>query len=182
MENENAFRGRKDQPSQEEILSALGPSTAAWNHLVGWLSDQHGVAQQQWKTSGAKYGWSLSLLLKKRTIVYLSPCLNCFRVAFILGDRALAAALQSDLPPWAIKELHEATKYGEGTGIRILVKKMEDLDPIYILTGIKIANGKGVSPRLRIPRRPSAPAPAAPSHFQAEPSAPAIQNFLRQRS
>ena len=44
-----------------------------------------------------KSGWSLRLKVKKRNIVYLAPCNGCFRVAFIFGDRAVAAARQSDL-------------------------------------------------------------------------------------
>ena len=50
-----------------------------------------------------KYGRSLRLKLKKRTIVHLCPCDGSFRVAFILGDRAVKAARQSDLPKSMLK-------------------------------------------------------------------------------
>jgi hypothetical protein len=139
MEIQNAFIGQKDKPSEEEVLVSLGPSAIAWNHLIDWIGSEYAVREQLWKSSGVKHGWSLCLVLKKRTILYLSPCANCFRVAFVLGDRALAAAHQSNLPAWTIQEIDSSPKYAEGTGIRIPVREIADLDPVFTLTGIKLA-------------------------------------------
>jgi hypothetical protein len=78
--------------------------------------------------------------LKKRTIVYLGPCDGCFRVAFVLGDRAVAAARKSDLSKSALKLLDEAPRYAEGTGVRLMVKASEDLADVRRLAIIKLAN------------------------------------------
>jgi len=106
MEIPNAFIGQPAQPTDAEIAAALGPTAETWKQLLDWLAAQ-GASIQEWKSSSPKYGWSLLLKLKKRTIVYLAPCDGCFRVSFVLGDRAVAAARQSDLPKPVLKLLDE---------------------------------------------------------------------------
>jgi hypothetical protein len=107
--------------------------------LVEWLAD-HGVTEQDWKSFSLKYGWSLRLKLKKRTIIHLSPCTGCFRAAFILGDKAVAAVRKSDVSKEVLRLLNAATRYVEGTGIRLVVKQKKDLAAIRKLAEIKLAN------------------------------------------
>ena len=139
METPNAFIGKATLPAEQELSAALGSTAELWKQLVNWLAEQ-GVADQEWKSSSPKYGWSLRLKLKKRTIVYLGPCNGCFRVAFVLGDRAVAAARKSDLSKSALKLLDEAPRYAEGTGVRLMVKASEDLADVRRLAIIKLAN------------------------------------------
>ncbi len=70
----------------------------------------------------------------------MGPCANCFRVSLVLGDRGVAAARASDLPKAVLKEIDEARRYAEGTGIRLLIKKAEDLTPVRTLVEIKLQN------------------------------------------
>jgi len=107
--------------------------------LVDWLAEQ-GVSGQEWKSSGMKYGWSLRLKQKKKNIVYLSPCAGCFRVAFVLGDRAVEAARNSGLSKTTVQVLDEAPHYPEGTGVRLMVKSAKDLADIRKLALVKLAN------------------------------------------
>ena len=108
--------------------------------LISWLDEKHGVSVQEWNSFSPKYGWSLRLKLKKRTIVHLSPCTGCFRVAFILGERAVAAARQSSPSKAMLKLLDDAPHYPEGTGLRLLVKSAKDLPAIRTLAEVKLAN------------------------------------------
>ena len=139
METPNAFIGRTTLPAPKEISAALGLSADLWQEIVDWLAAQ-GDTEQEWKSTSPKYGWSLLLKLKKRTIVYLGPCNGCFRVAFVLGARAVAAARTSDLSKSTLKLLDEAPRYAEGTGLRLLVKDTEDLAEVRKLALIKLAN------------------------------------------
>ncbi len=136
----NAFIGKTQKPSAQEIFEALGPSAETWQQFVHWMAREQGVALEEWKCISPKYGWSLRLKLKKRTIVHLSPCEECFRVVFILGDRAVKAARKSDLPKPVLKIIHDAPRYAEGTGVRLEVKKAADLAAIRKLALIKLAN------------------------------------------
>jgi hypothetical protein len=135
----NAFLNKAVEPTAEEVSAALGTTAEVWKQLVDWLMEQ-GVADREWKSVSPKYGWSMRLKSKKRTIVYLSPCDGCFRVAFVLGDKAMAAARQSDLSKGVLKLLDEATRYAEGTGVRLLVKGTKDLAAVRKLAVIKLAN------------------------------------------
>ena len=103
------------------------------------LLDQ-GVNEQEWKSSSPKYGWSLVLKRKKRNIIYLSPCKDCFRVSLVLGDRAINEAAIAPLSLKTRKALKEAPHYAEGTGLRLIVTEGEDLEDIETLTTIKLAN------------------------------------------
>jgi hypothetical protein len=139
METVNAFIGKTARPTEAEVDAALGSTAAMWKQLVDWMAEQ-GAGEREWNSSGAKYGWSLRLKVKKRNIVYLGPCAGCFRVAFALGDKAVAAARKSDLPKSALKLLDEAPRYAEGTGVRLMVKAEKDLAAIKKLALIKMAN------------------------------------------
>jgi len=139
MEIANAFIGKATTPTSEEVSAALGESNEVWTTLIDWFAEL-GVVEREWNSYSLKYGWSLRLKLKKRTIVHLSPCNGCFRAAFILGDKAVAAARNSDLSKNVLKLLDAATRYAEGTGIRLVVRQKKDLAAVRKLAMIKLAN------------------------------------------
>jgi hypothetical protein len=137
---ENAFIGKKDKPTDTELSAALGSVKAVWDQLITDLATELKVDIQEWKSYSVKAGWALRLLQKKRTIVWMAPCKDCFRVAFILGDKAVKAARQAKLPKKILDLLDEAPRYPEGTGLRIEVKNARELAAIKKLAVIKIAN------------------------------------------
>lgn len=139
MEFPNAFIGRKTQPTRAEVATKLGPAAPAWKELVDWLAEQ-GIACKEWKSISPKYGWALRPALKARTILYLGPCEGCFRVSFVLGDKAVAVARASGLPKSLLKEIAEARRYAEGTGVRLIVSKPADLASVRKLVEIKLKN------------------------------------------
>lgn len=136
----NAFISKSKKPSNRELAAALGPSMKLWDRLVANLADEYGVDVQEWNSYSPKAGWSLRLKHGKRTIVWLGPCLSCFRVAFILGDKAMGAARQAKLSKRVLKILNGAPRYPEGTGIRLNVKGPNDIAIVKKLAAIKLAN------------------------------------------
>lgn len=140
MNDTNAFLGRTTRPTEEEVASALGVAAPAWNELLNWLKEEEKLSEREWNSSSPKYGWALRVKQKKRNIVYLAPCNGCFRVSFILGDKAVAAARERKLPKVVLKALDQAPRYPEGTGLRLLVSKSKDLPPIRTLTEVKLAS------------------------------------------
>jgi hypothetical protein len=140
METENAFINHTAQPTAEELSSALGPTAIIWNKLVGCLADDYGLTDKEWNSYSLKAGWSMRLKLKKRNILYMAPCKDCFRVAIVLGDKAVKAARQTKLPQRITKTIDDAPRYPEGTGVRLLVKRMSDLPAICKLAEVKLAN------------------------------------------
>jgi len=104
------------------------------------LAAQHDVAIQEWKSNSPKAGWSLRLERGKRTILWLGPCEGCFRVTFILGDKALLAARRSALSARALRALDQAERYPEGTGVRLLIKGPKDIPTVKKLATVKLEN------------------------------------------
>lgn len=136
----NAFIGRAGRPTDADLAEALGPIKPVWDGLIADLAAKHDVTIQEWSSYSLKAGWSLRLKRGKRTIVWLSPCDGCFRVAFILGDKALLAARQGGLSARALLALDEAQRYPEGTGVRLLINGPKDISTVKKLAVVKLDN------------------------------------------
>ncbi len=136
----NAFIDKPKKPTAAELTAALGPSKALWDRLLAGLADEHNLTVQEWNSYSRKAGWSLRLKLKDRNILYLTPCQGCFFVSFALGDKAVTAARQSNLPPGVIKIINEAKRYAEGTAVRLEIKKPKDIEIVKQLAAIKLAH------------------------------------------
>lgn len=136
----NAFIGKPHPPTDAELAGALGSAKALWDQLLAGLAAEHKLTVQEWNSYSPKAGWSLRLKRKDRNIVYFGPCQGAFRVAFVLGDKAVAAARKSDLPQSVIKIIAKAKRYAEGTAIRFETVKAKDIKSVVQLAGIKLAN------------------------------------------
>ncbi len=140
MDLPNAFIGQVTPPSDRDLGAGLGSALAIWKELTAWLNEKR-IASGEWKSvSPMKYGWGLRPALKKRTILHLGPCEGCFRVSFILGDKAVEAARTSGLPKALLKEIAKAKRYAEGTAVRLMVRKHGDLAVVRKLVEIKLAH------------------------------------------
>ena len=136
----NAFIGKTEQPTGEELAAALGPARATWNQLLADLAQEYGANVHEWNSYSPKAGWSLRVKRKARTIVWLGPREGSFLAAFILGGKAMQTARASQLPKRIIKILETAPQYPEGTGVRVPVKTLKDLAAVRTLAAIKLAN------------------------------------------
>jgi len=136
----NAFIGKREEPTEDELAVELGPSKMLWDRLVGDLATERGVTIQEWNSYSPKAGWSLRLKKSDRTIVYLVPCRGCFRAAFALGDKAVQAACRSKVPPKVITTIKQAKRYAEGTAVRIDVTRPGDLAVVKKIAVAKLEN------------------------------------------
>jgi hypothetical protein len=132
----NAFIGWTKPPTDEELSTELGAARALWDELLAELA----LPTQEWNSYSPKAGWSMKLKLKKRTILYLAPCHGSFRVAFVLGDKAMEAARQLKLSKAVLKIIDEAPRYPEGTGVRLEIAARKDLPAVKKLAEVKLAN------------------------------------------
>ena len=123
-------------PTDEELSTELGAARALWDELLTELA----LPIQEWNSYSPKAGWAMKVKLKKRTILYLSPCHDSFRVSFILGDKAMEAARQLKLPKAVLKIIDEAPRYPEGTGVRLEIAARKDLAAVKKLAEVKLAN------------------------------------------
>jgi len=136
----NAFIGKTRQPTDAELSAELGTSRSLWDDVLARLASECKIVDQEWNSYSVKAGWSLRLKVKKRNILYLGPCHGSFRVAFILGDRAVEAARKSKLPAAVMRLVQEGQRYPEGTAVRLDVKGAKDVETIVKLAAIKLQN------------------------------------------
>ena len=134
----NAFIGKTNEPTEGELTAELGSAMALWNDLIARLAAECHIVTQEWNSYSRKAGWSLRLKVKKRNILYLAPCHGAFRVAFVLGDKAVEAARHSTLPRKVVKMVEEGKRYPEGTAVRMDVTRTQDVAAIVKLAAIKL--------------------------------------------
>ena len=135
----SAFDDKAVEPTPSELARVLGPCEELWYHLLSRMEASYGPLSEEWKFSGAKYGWSCRLRQKKRTVLYLIPQDRAFRVGIVLGDRALTLLRRGQMSPEALALIDEAPRYGEGTGFRIPVTSLADCKDIEIAIEAKMS-------------------------------------------
>ena len=134
----SALDDKSVEPVASELARALGPSEELWYHLISQMEASFGPLSEAWSFAGAKYGWSLRLKQKKRTVLYLIPQVGSFLVGIVLGDRALSLLRRDDLNPETVLLIDEAPRYGEGTGFRIPLKSLDDCRDVEIIIEAKM--------------------------------------------
>ncbi len=132
------FNDKEKKPTDDDISQALGVVKPLWDDINRYIADEFQPIVEEWKFTGKKGGWSLRLLQKKRRIIYLGPRNDYFRIAVILGERAMDVARSSNLPADVLEVIDTAKKYVEGTVIRLEVRTEEDLEAVIKLALIKM--------------------------------------------
>ncbi len=138
--SQNAFAGQKTKPTEKALRATLGSTFEPWKQLVAEMKRDLKIDIAEWHTTSIKYGWALRLQLKKRNIVYLSPRDGYFMATFLLGGKAVALALASDLPAAVVKNIAGSRRYAEGTAVYLEMRTSEDIEVVKKLAKIKIEN------------------------------------------
>ncbi|MHC4633139.1 MAG: DUF3788 domain-containing protein [Planctomycetota bacterium] len=136
----SVFGDKAAKPTSQMLVKTLGQSNRLWEEIKKHLKAEYGQLIEEWKFYGQKSGWILKTLRKKRNLFFFIPFEGAFRVSFVFGDKAVAAAERSDLPQDLITKLKNARKYAEGRGLQIDVKRSADVEHIKKLVEIKINN------------------------------------------
>ncbi len=125
----NAFIGKAEAPSDAELAAGLGAAHGVWEQIRSEVP-----LPGEWHSYSKKAGWSMRLKKKERNIVYLLPGQGEVWAAFMLGDRAVAAAKDRGLA----KMVEGAKRYVEGTAVRFQVKGARDVAKVKKLVEIKL--------------------------------------------
>jgi hypothetical protein len=134
----NAFIGKLEKPTDEELATELGAAKALWEQLLTGLAKELNLQVREWNSYSSKVGWSLRLQHKKRNVVYLSPHKGGFRASLALGDKAVQGARRSKLPAHVLNSISQAKRYAEGTAVRIEVREAKDLAVVKKLVALKV--------------------------------------------
>lgn len=136
----SVFTDKKVTPTEVSLREALGETYHLWEVISKYVHTQYPKALDQWSHSGEKYGWNFRIKDKKRAILYLLPREGYFKTAFVFGEKATQAVMQSHVSEEIKTELSSARVYAEGRGIRIDIKNDDILGDMKVLIDIKIAH------------------------------------------
>ena len=134
------FTDKLKKPSDAELAEVLGRTATLWNELRRQVASMFEPAVEEWVFYGKSGGWAMRFVHKKRAILYLKPCEGYFRVSFALGEKAVRAAHESDLPASFLKLIDDAPKYAEGRGVRLEIRKAADVRSALQIALIKMTN------------------------------------------
>lgn len=134
----SALDDKSQIPTEGDLNAVLGPATKLWDEFRNALASGFPPLTESWGFSGKKWGWSLALTQKKRTIVYLTPSEAFFYAGFALGEKAVAVARQSGLPSSVLATIESAPKYAEGRGVRLEIHTPEDVTHALIVAAAKM--------------------------------------------
>jgi len=134
----SAFGEKATMPNEEMLAGALAGGKALWDKIQSDVEAVCGNTSAEWKYYSKQAGWTLVVKSGKRTILYLIPLEGSFKVNFVLGEKAVAAAAQhAGLPEAIVALLLEAQPYVEGRSFMFDVKAEADADVAAKLIEIK---------------------------------------------
>ena len=136
----NPFAGYAKAPTESELNRVLASARQLWYRLLEELADDLNLTATEWNTSSPRRGWSFRVKRGERIIVYLSPLPGSFQASFLLGDKALRAALASGLPSDTLALIRNASKCAVGTGVRVEVHGAKDIAVVKKLAEAKLTN------------------------------------------
>lgn len=125
-------------PDDRTLSGVLGASFNRWTEIKNSITERHGPTREEWKYYGARSGWVLKLLLKKRNLFFVIPGEKHFTLGFVFGDRAVKTIENSSLPASMIREVKDARRYAEGRGLRIDVRNRTTVNHVLKLVDIKV--------------------------------------------
>ena len=134
------FTDKSKVPDDPALSRALGNRAGLWKAIERELRAALGDLDVEWKHYGAKSGWIMKLLWKKRNLFFLTPGDGRFRVAFVFSEKAVEAIAAGGFAEPLITELQAARKYAEGRGLRIEVGSDADVRTVVALAKIKSAS------------------------------------------
>jgi len=133
----SAFDDKTHEPRKKELAAVLGGTAALWSQVVAGTRSRFDPLTEEWVFSGKKWGWALRLKQKKRAILYLTPCEGFFYAGLALGEKAVAAALASDLPASVLEVIDGSRKYAEGRAVRLEIRSKGDAESAVLLAELK---------------------------------------------
>lgn len=134
----SVFLDKTQPPGAQDLVRVLGRSKRWWDDIAGFVAQQYGPITETWGFSGKKYGWSLGLKQKKRSILYLVPGQKTFICSFALNEKAATEARARRLPANLLKMIEGAPRYPEGRAVRMEIKTVSSVESAKKLITVKM--------------------------------------------
>jgi hypothetical protein len=134
------FTDKKRQPTDAEILQAVGTKLPLWEALIGHIQEKYPAEEDFKFLYGKNYGWAWRFRIKGQLLISLYPTKGGFTVQINLGPEAIEKAQSMKLAKNAQLAIERANPYPEGRWLFIPVESKSDLQSVQQLLGLRFEN------------------------------------------
>jgi hypothetical protein len=134
------FTDKKHQPSETEILAAIGPRLPIWQELIGFIREKYPVQEDFKFMYGKNYGWAFRFRIKGQFLTSLYPAEGGFAVQVNLSPQAIEQALSLQPGKNVRQAIALAHPYPEGRWLFIPVESEQDATDIRQLLALRVAS------------------------------------------
>ena len=86
------FTDKSHQPTDAEVLEAIGPRLSIWQDLVHFIREKYAIQEDFKFLYGKNYGWALGFRIKGKLLVSLYPARGGFTAQVNLSSDAIEKA------------------------------------------------------------------------------------------
>ncbi len=131
------FTDKKHQPSDEEVLEAIGARLPLWEDLARFIRETY-PAQEDFKfLYGKTYGWALRFRIKGQVLTSLYPTQGGFTAQVNLSPEAVEQAQSEGLGHNVQQAIERANPYPEGRWLFVPVESGEDVRDVQRLMALR---------------------------------------------
>jgi hypothetical protein len=132
------FTDRKHPPTQDEILSAIGPRLSVWQELILFIRENYPSDEDFKFLYGKKYGWALRFRIRGTLLTSLYPTQGGFTAQINLDPGAIQQVQRMKLGENVQQAIAQATPYPEGRWLFIAVESDADLRDVQQLLALRV--------------------------------------------
>ena len=131
------FIDKKNQPTEAEILEAVGPKLPMWKALIEHIHEHYSTDEDFKFLYGKKYGWGVRFRVKKQLLTNLYPVSDGFTVQINLSQTAIDQTLSQNFGRNVKEAIDRATPYPEGRWLFVPVDSEEDIRDVKSLLALR---------------------------------------------
>jgi Protein of unknown function (DUF3788) len=135
--SKGAFTERNREPTQTQVVQALGASVQLWQALIQHIRATYDGQEDFKFCYGKQYGWALRFRVKGGLLTALYPNRNSFTAQVILSRSALRQAQTLKLGNGVRQAIAKAKPYPEGKWLFVPVRSEQDFRDVRHLLELK---------------------------------------------
>jgi hypothetical protein len=132
------FTDKEHQPTNAEIVEAVGHRLSTWRELIRFIREKYRVQEEFKFLYGPKYGWGLRFSTKGKLLVSLYPVQGGFTAQIILRPEAVEKAQSMKVGRNVRKAIARAKPWPRERWLFIPVKSEKDFQDIQRLLALRV--------------------------------------------
>lgn len=130
------FMDREHQPTESEILAALGVAAPLWELLTTYVHEAYAIEPTFYPPS-KNYGWDVKYRKGGKTLLSLTPDEGGFVALVVLGEKETEAARELELGPHVRGVFDDARQLRDGRWLFVRVESERDVEDLEALLAVK---------------------------------------------